>query len=231
MLGTRTLRERSASKDPEGSQQSQVKSGAKDKTKEKLVSDQWVEPPVSSAASYKDNNGSHYGVSEYMQPLGEAPNARVKARVKADGARKSMIGKNSTAVGSDVEGTPQPPSRPHGEASTLPQIKVEDENDGDYAPKVIERKKTRPRAAKRYSDAPVSHPPKPAPQKPQKPAMDINKNKRYDAEKLKNVVDAAKRRAIDVGMYLMHLPSLRHNHNTLVRSETYGLRADVCRET
>lgn len=202
---TRTLRERSRSRDPDSTQQSQVKTAVKDKTKEKMSSDRWVEPAVVQRPSFREG-GSNYGVSEYMQPLGEAPNARVKARVKVDCGRKSLLGKGSGAIGVDAqntpEGTPQPPTQTQRDTPTLPQIKIEDENDGDYAPAAGKRKDraAKPRAAKRQSDAPsASGTAGSAPPKPQKPLKNINKNKKYDAVKLWKVVEAAKERAMEVG--------------------------------
>ena len=206
MLGTRTLRERSRersrTREPDGSEQKartpQVKEPKQaEKSSEKLSSGGFTEPPVLARASYKDSTASYYGVSDYMQPLGEAPSQKVKTRIKADGARKSMVGKDGTPQPKDG-GTPQPPIQSQRDTPSLPQIKVEDENDGDYAPKGS-AKKQRTRAAKRQSDAPAaSRATAPAHSKPQTASKDINKNKKYDAVKLKSVVEAAKKRAIDV---------------------------------
>ncbi|QIW99627.1 hypothetical protein AMS68_005145 [Peltaster fructicola] len=80
--------------------------------------DKWVEPALSSKASYEDHNGVAYGVMEHMQPLGEAPNGRVRARVKPEGARKSLAGRSAVTAQATPEGTPQP-------TQTRQQVKVE----------------------------------------------------------------------------------------------------------
>lgn len=51
--------------------------------------DDWLEPSITHRPSYIDHGGQPYGVLEHMQPLGEAPNAKVKARVKPDGVREN----------------------------------------------------------------------------------------------------------------------------------------------
>ena len=204
MLGTpRTLRDRSSSRDPEAKQQqSESKNGVKEKPKEKPRGKAFEEPALNLRASFKENGtGSNYGVSEYMQPLGEFPSTRVKARVKADGARKSMLARNGGAVDSDIDGTPQPPSHAQRDVPALPQIKIEDENDGDYAPKATDRKRTRSRAAKRESEPAPPH--RPGPSKPQQRPQSADKpEKKYQGERLHQVVEAAKKRALDmVGIY------------------------------
>lgn len=198
MLGTqRTLRDRSSSRDPEVKLQSESRNGVKDRTKEKTKEKSFEEPALNLKASFKENgSGSNYGVSEYMQPLGEFPSTRVKARVKADGARKSMIGRNGGAVDSDMDGTPQPPSQAQRDVPPVPEIKVEDERDGDYAPKAVERKKTRPRAAKKESD-PLP-PAKSGPSKSQQRVTPPSRMKKYEGQKLYQVVEAAKTRALDM---------------------------------
>ena len=169
--------------------------------------DQFVEPSLAEKPSYRDHNGSPYGVLEHMQALGEAPNARVKARVKPDGGRKSVIGRSAAAVGLDAqetpEGTPAPQATTPAPANTpsQPRIVVDDERDENYAPNAAAKKKeraTRTRAVKRSGDtasAPQSTvPPKDKPQK-----VIVNRNKKYNAHKLKQVVEAARERAMEVG--------------------------------
>ena len=213
MLGTRALRDRSTSRDPDGAQQIQRKSNVKDKGKEKAVMDQWVEPTLAQKPSYRDHSGgSFYGVSEHMQPLGEAPNARVKARVKADGGRKALLGKGAGGVGVDAqdtpEGTPVPQSASQAQIDTpsQPRIVVDDENDGDYAPKDNGKKKertTRPRAVKRQDDVPPA-PTNTVSKKPKSSKSTDKHNKKddpksYTGAKVKAVVEAAKLRALEVG--------------------------------
>ena len=208
MLGTRTLRNRSASREPQADQQSQFENRVKIKTEGYPTTDEWEEPSLSEKPSYRELNGGPYHVvSEHMQPLGEAPNARVKARVKPDGGRKSVLGKSAAAVGLDAqetpEGTPAPQTTSQAPVNTRPQpqIVVDDEQDGDYAPNVAGKKKersSRTRAAKRRSEA-TPGPSKATSAKTKPPKSDINKNKLYDAKKLNAVVEAAKQRARDVG--------------------------------
>lgn len=190
------------------------KAASKDKTKEKTFMDKWVEPPVATKASFEDQGAPAYGVLEHMQPLGEPPSAKVKQRVKGDGSRKSVLGRSSAAVGGEAlstpEGTPAPGATTplHVEPPLTQPIVVDDEKDDDYAPTTKNGKKkdrsARPRAAKRKSEPSESAPPAPAP-----PSAGASKKKaaghkrqsqyEYDGDKLKRVVEAAKKRAAEVG--------------------------------
>lgn len=210
MLGTPNLRNRSSSRDPETrpKPETQSKATSKDKTKDKTFMDKWVEPAIVEKPSYRDHHGgSTYGVAEHMQPLGEAPNAKVKARVKQDGARKSVLGKSAAAAAGletqTPEGTPAPLPTPASpiKASTpaKPLIVIEDEHDEDYAPNGDTKKKERamrPRATKRKSEARATIATEPAPVNPRKI---VNKNRKYGPTKLNAVVEAAKARAVDAG--------------------------------
>ena len=166
---------------------------------------EFEEPKIAHNPSFRDHHGgSHYGVAEHMQPLGEAPNARVKARVKPDGGRKSMLGKGAAGLGLDAQetpdGTPAPPSAPQPtmEQSPAPKIVVEDEDDGEYAPNGTNKRKERPakpRAARRSSG--LSGATGTAQSKG-------GKGKRYFPKadpdgKIREVVEEAKRRAVEVG--------------------------------
>lgn len=187
-----------------------------DRAKEKTFMDRWVEPSLAAPkASYEDHGAAPYGVLEHMQPLGELPNTKVKQRVKGEGARKSVLGRSSAAVGGDVqstpEGTPAPGAstpQPTDPAPSRP-IVVDDEKDDDYAPGKHGKKKersARPRAVKRKSEPSESATPAPAP-----PSAGATRKKAaaatnhrvpqyaYDVDKLKRVVEAAKARAIEVG--------------------------------
>lgn len=173
----------------------------------------WTEPALSEKPSYRDSNGSGYGVNEYMQPLGEAPSAKVKARVKPDGGRKSLLGKNAVGGGLNAQDTPEGTPAPPAQASGTPQpsMVIDDDRDGDYAPQGNGRRKermSRSRTANRRSEStPVpagatsakTRPSKPfkAPDPPAKPKI-VNNNKKYDEFKLKQVVEAAKKRALEV---------------------------------
>lgn len=163
------------------------------------------EPKIAHNPSYRDHHGgSFYSIADQMQPLGQAPNARVKARVKADGGRKSMLGKGAAATGVGAQetpdGTPAPTSAPttHMEQSPAPKIVIEDENDGDYAPNGSGKRKERPakpRAARRssvVSSTTKNAQPKPTSSKKVFP--------RADPEgKIREVVEEAKRRAQEFG--------------------------------
>lgn len=212
MLGTqRKLRDRSSSRDPEVMPPREMANGVKDRVKEKPKTKAFEEPALNVKASFKENGtGSNYGVSEYMQPLGELPSARVKARVKADGARKGMIGRNGIGVDSDMDSTPQPPSHAQRDVLAVPEIKIEDERDGDYAPKATERKKTRPRAVKRESDAPPLG--RPGSSKLQQRLPPPNPPKKYEGEKLHNIVEASKRRALDMVSFYSRIVHLQYYH-------------------
>ena len=198
--GTRSLRDRSSSRDPEADRQAHRKPAVKIKAEEKGTMHAFEEPKIAQNPSYRDHHsGSHYGVAEHMQPLGEPPNAKVKGRVKADGGRKSMLGKGAAGLGGDAQetpdGTPAPPSvpQPPVEPTAAPKIVVEDEHDGDYAPNGIGKKKERAakrRAARRSSGISTAIINKTGKGK---------KHPKADPDgKIKDVVEEAKRRANDV---------------------------------
>ncbi|KAK5137194.1 hypothetical protein LTR08_000699 [Meristemomyces frigidus] len=215
----RSLRDRrSTSQDPDAGHAGQSKATGKKEMREKTFMDQWVEPAVAAQPSYQDHNGAPYGVLEHMQPLGEAPSARVRTRVKSEALRKSIHGRSAAATGLDStqetpEGTPAPGSVPPVLVTepTQPPIVIDDEKDDDYAPagKKKEPPKARGRPPKRLSEpAPASaKPPKPSrktantvPVNPvDPPSASSKKDKPYDADKLQKVVEAAKKRALEVG--------------------------------
>lgn len=210
MLGVRALRDRSSSHTPDGNQQSQHAARDKDATQQKASSAQWVEPSLAQNPSYRDHSGgSYYGVSEHMQPLGEAPNARVRTRVKAEGGRKSVLGKTAAAGMAEAqdtpEGTPAPQTTIKGQENSPPppQIVVkDDDDDDDYAPKMNgkkEKKERKPRLSKAQDEARPSFKTKASTSRMAKDTTPVNKNKKYDDVKLRQVVEAAKERAMAVG--------------------------------
>jgi hypothetical protein len=199
----------------------------RDKTKSKTTMngtlDGWIEPSLAAKPSFEDHGGAPYGVLEHMQPLGEPPSTRVRARVKGDGARKSILGKSGAGTGLDAqetpEGTPGPPSASQAAVEPyppLPPIAFDDEDDDDYAPGKKSKKKERvakPRATKRQSESagpPAEAPPpsgkgkgkvkKAAVPKPER----VNTNKIYYPEKLRSVVEEAKKRAREAGRESLH---------------------------
>lgn len=190
----------------EAGQRSQSKGVGKERAGQKNTLDRWVEPALAAPKpSYQDHGSGPYGVLEHMQPLGEAPNAKVKARVKGDGPRKSVLGRSSAAVGFDApetpEGTPAPaPATPQAMGTPVPQtVVIDDEKDGDYAPKMNGKKKergTRSRAAKRKSESAT---PAAASTKAEAGPPAGDHQFEYDDDKLQRVVEAAKARAYDVG--------------------------------
>ncbi|KAF2487114.1 hypothetical protein BDY17DRAFT_3397 [Neohortaea acidophila] len=217
MLGTRTLRDRSTSHDPDVAQTTAAaKTDAKTKTQSKTTPGQWVEPSLAQQPSYKDHKGVSYypGVSEHMQALGEAPLARVKARVKPDGARKSLLlGKGGGAAGGveaqeTPEGTPVPlqtaaqAAKETAENSRMVLV-VDDENDADYAPTGAGSKKkeraARPRSAKLPPAAAAAATTGSVKPKITLTHAALNKNRVYDARKMLAVVDQAKMRANAAG--------------------------------
>jgi len=182
---------------------------SKEKPREKSGNgtlDGWVEPTVATKPSFEDHGGVPYGVLEGMQPLGEPPSARARARAKGEGARKSMLGRSAAGAGLEAqetpEGTPGPqnsmPAEP--ELPPPPPIVIDDENDDDYAPATKKSKKkervSKPRAPKRSSE-PAESAAGPSTARPKKRAEKINTNKIYNTSKLKAVVEEAKRRAYD----------------------------------
>jgi len=191
--------------------------------------DGWVEPSLAAKPSFEDHGGAPYGVLEHMQPLGEAPSTRVRARVKGDGARKSLLGKGGAGAGLDAQETPEGTPGPLSSQAALeplpplPPGAMDDSDDDDYAPGKKSKKKekaAKPRATKRQSEpAAGSSAEGPAPasgkgkgrgkkvvEKPaeskkavEKQPEKVNINRVYYPAKLKAVVDEAKRRAIDSG--------------------------------
>ena len=206
MLGTRTLRDRSTSRERDVKQEDRSKPKTKEKVNVKREMGEWVEPALAQKPSYRDHSGgSYYGVAEHMQPLGEAPNARVKARVKPDGARKSVLGRSGAALGLDAqetpEGTPAPPStsQVQPEVSSPPRIVIKDEDDGEYAPVGNGKKKertTRARVHRRQSATPA---PANAERKKTAPSNIMYNGVEYDMKKIASVVEEAKIRAFEVG--------------------------------
>ena len=69
--------------------------------------DGWIEPSLAGKPSFEDHGGAPYGVLEHMQPLGEPPSTRVRARVKGDGARKSLAGRSAAGTALDAQDTPE----------------------------------------------------------------------------------------------------------------------------
>lgn len=204
----------------------------KEKTKAKSMNgtlDSWVEPSLAAKPSFEDHGGAPYGVLEHMQPLGEPPSTRVRARVKGDGARKSLLGKSGAGNGLDAQETPEGTPGPQYSSQAaleplppLPPIAMDDEDDDDYAPGKKSKKKGgvgKGRASKRQSESagpPSDAPPsgkgrgrgkktvekaveKPIEKPVEKVPEQVNINKVYYPEKLKAVVDEAKARAYEAG--------------------------------
>ncbi|TKA45541.1 hypothetical protein B0A54_04080 [Friedmanniomyces endolithicus] len=164
----------------------------------------WVEPSLTSAPSYEDHYGAPHGVLEHMQPLGEAPSAKVKSRVRSEGPRKSVHGRSAAAVGLDAQETPEGSPAPPAAAPVQvdgsippPAVKADDEKDDDYAP-VVNKKAgaTRPKTAPRHSDATGSA--KKLRAEARKGGASAKK-RIYDPAKLQRVVESAKARAMEVG--------------------------------
>ena len=110
----------------------------KEKTKSKGMNgtlDGWVEPSLAAKPSFEDHGGAPYGVLEHMQPLGEPPSTRVRARVKGDGARKSLLGKGGAGAGPDAQETPEGTPGPQSSQAALeplpplPPIAMDDSDD------------------------------------------------------------------------------------------------------
>lgn len=193
------------------------KSTAKTDTGTKTFMDRWVEPALAAPkASYEEHGAGPYGVLEHMQPLGEAPSTKVKQRARADGARKSVLGRSSAALDPDVQSTPEgspapaPPSPRAAETHPAQPIIIDDEKDDDYAPsKKKKERSSRARTAKRKSEPASSATPAPPSAGSTRKAKPPKEPKvygasshvplfEYDGEKLKRVVEAAKARAISV---------------------------------
>ena len=221
-----TRRDARTSRDSDATGTTTPRGQDKEKAKSKSMNgtlDGWVEPSLAAKPSFEDHGGAPYGVLEHMQPLGEAPSTRVRARVKGDGARKSLLGKGGAGAGLDAQETPEGTPGPQSSQAAmeplppLPPVAMDDSDDDDYAPGKKSKKKERvakPRATKRQSesagpsaDAPPSGKGKgrgkkeKVVEKPaaEKPPERININRIYYPEKLKAVVDEAKKRATETG--------------------------------
>lgn len=200
----------SRSKDVNTNRSDHKKNEVTAKAGKKTFLDAWVEPAVSEKPSYEDHHGSPFGVVEHLQPLGEPPNAKVKARVKSEAPRKSILGRSS-AVGvlegqETPEGTPAPQlaSTPQENGMAQPTIVIDDEKDADYAPGGKKKDRTtRSRITKRSNEptyqAQVST-------ESYNPSLEspvgTKKRKRkrlFMGAKLQRVVEAAKERAIRLG--------------------------------
>ena len=207
MLGTRALRD-STPRERDVDVKPQKKATAGKTKAEDKAAVEFREPSIASHPSYKDTHGgSFYGVAEHMQPLGEAPNARVKARVKVDGGRKSMLGKGALGVGADAQetpdGTPAPTSASAVQVgqSPAPTIVIEDEGDADYAPNGVDKRRARAveRAAKRPARRSAG-PPTSGKKAQSKSASPQKSFPKADPDgMIRKVVEEAKRRANEVG--------------------------------
>lgn len=213
-----TRRDARTSRDSDATGNTTPRGQDREKSKSKSMNgtlDGWVEPSLAAKPSFEDHGGAPYGVLEHMQPLGEAPSTRVRARVKGDGARKSLLGKGGAGAGLDAQETPEGTPGPQSSQAALEPlppllpIAMDDDDDDDYAPGKKSKKKERvakPRANKRQSES-AGPPSDTAPtgkgkgrgKKAAEKAERINMNKIYYPEKLKAVVDEAKRRAIEAG--------------------------------
>nr|POE77953.1 curved dna-binding protein [Quercus suber] len=248
--GLRTRRDqRTFPQDPEPSRTAQSSGVApKDEAmRKRTVMEQWLEPTVRKQSSYQDHGGAPYGVLEHMQPLGELPNSKVKARVKVDGARKTVMGRSVVAAGQEAqetpEGTPVPPSMPahsarvvrspaHMPGTIHNQIVLDDDKDGDYAPGAKKQERgVKSRASKpRRSEGAVV------------PRSATNETRRYSTptiadlslsqQKLRRIVEEAKRRAIEVGkpdlagaVHEIWLQSLHDGRLTQVLQDILAQRA------
>ncbi|KAL8972561.1 MAG: hypothetical protein Q9183_000487 [Haloplaca sp. 2 TL-2023] len=109
---------------------------------------EWEEPPLRPPApSFEDYKGvERHGVLEYMQPLGDMPNQRVKQRMKThDHSRRAAPVRNGEHVVRGVEdvSTPDPAPRPRSRRSESRKTEDrpsrssaarEQNGDSDYVP-------------------------------------------------------------------------------------------------
>lgn len=159
-----------------------------------------------------------------MQALGQLPNAKVKARVRGDPARRSTLGKHAAHLGADIqdtpEGTPAFETRAGSgapEADLPPPLAlpiVDDERDQDYTPEA-KKKSTRSRLSRGTGtplaggvDTPTPAP-APAPAKrtetpssansSRPPSVPVPTTSRAEDKRLQGIVDAAVERSKKVG--------------------------------
>lgn len=127
------------------------------KEKAQTSLDQWIEPPLKEPTpSFRDHGFERGGVLENMQPLGQPPSAKLKAKVKGDLQRRPDTGRNGLMfvleeAGETSEATPSvEPRRSESQKpeELLPEIPPsrDDEADDDYMPR--KKLKTAPRPQK-----------------------------------------------------------------------------------
>ncbi|KAJ9667898.1 hypothetical protein H2201_002084 [Coniosporium apollinis] len=116
------------------------------KEKAQTSLDQWIEPPLKEPTpSFRDHGFERGGVLENMQPLGQPPSAKLKAKVKGDLYRRPDTSRNGLMstleeAGETSEATPSvEPRRSESQKpeEMLPEIlpSRDDEADDDYMPR------------------------------------------------------------------------------------------------
>ena len=174
------------SKAPADTKATVPSSGNDIKEKGETHTDQWVEPPLAPPKpSWADHGGAPYGVLEYIQPLGQPPSAKVKARVK-EPPRKAAVAKSVAAERRESvdtpDGTPAPTAVPNmaNKKKTVPPAKAVSTTPKEQTPAQGGRR-TRAAQAQTVKLKTTAGAPKTAV---------------YDEIKLKRVVESAKSRAI-----------------------------------
>lgn len=123
----------------------------------------WVEPPLDQPKpSYEDHGGSAFGVLEDMLPLGQGPNAKVKARVRGEPLSKKLLGKSVAGIASDTQDTPEATPAPQEPLPTQPLLIFDDERDQDYKPKTAKKTTTDRASRSSLARAAVSSPANPS---------------------------------------------------------------------
>ena len=79
------------------------------KEKAQTSLDGWIEPPLQNPTpSFEDHGFARHGVLENMAPLGIPPSAKLKARLRGDTHRRSMLSKNEAmSAGEEALSTPE----------------------------------------------------------------------------------------------------------------------------
>lgn len=175
--------------------------------------DKFIEPGVASQTSFAEQQAHNHtqpmSVLENMQPLGEIPSARTKAKLKLDGSRRSTALRGGV-TGSEVqtpEGTPQPATRSQAKADSVGRAAVptrveDDGKDGEYDPDAATaatangRKSGRPqRTRKKKEPSPVER--EDTPPEMQRTTLPIGGT--WTDSEIRSIVSQAKQQAHEKG--------------------------------
>jgi hypothetical protein len=215
MSSTRSTRKSSRRSSPHRNTLESAPPAAPDREKkEKTFLDKWVEPPLRPPApSFEDHKGlERHGVLEYMAPLGTLPSAKVKARIKAEPPRRVTQVKNGDPPTSkDRPTTPEATSAPALGTRRSESRKVEDKAPKTPLPRqqhseksVLSASKASTRSSGKAANAHTSA--------QDSPTTELTPHRK---ERLKDIVEQAHNRAVEVGQPDIGFALKRHYEDSL----------------